>query len=109
MKNVYLNDSEIEQTENKSEIISIKIGQVLTQLYLKSDVIFLADVFKNYVKVSFNEFDISPLFCVSLLGYTWQRGLNYTDIRLSTLQAKSMILLLENVIRGDISSVTGDT
>ena len=31
-----------------------------------------------------------------------------TDIKLQTLQDKDLILLLENNIRGDISSVMGD-
>ena len=35
-------------------------------------------------------------------------GLKYTNIKLQTLQDKDMILLLENNIRGGISSVMGD-
>ena len=54
------------------------------------------------------EFDNNPLYCVSLTGYTWQCGLKYTGINLQTLQDKDMILLLENIIRGGISSVMGD-
>ena len=45
---------------------------------------------------------------MSLPGYTWQCGLKHTDIKLQTLQDKDMILLLENEIRGGISSVMGD-
>ena len=55
-----------------------------------------------------NEFEISPLYFVSLPGYTWECGLKYTNIRLQTLQDKDMILLLENGIRGGISGVMGD-
>ena len=68
----------------------------------------LACVFEKFIKVSINEFDINPLYCVSQLGYTWQCGLKYTGINLQTLQDKDMILLLENMIRGGISSVMGD-
>ena len=46
---------------------------------------------------------------MSLAGYTWQCGIKYTDIKLQTLQDKDMILLLENNIRGGISSVMGDS
>ena len=60
------------------------------------------------MKVSVNEFDIKPLYCVSLPGCTWQCGLKYTGINLQTLQDKDMILLLENIIRGGISSVMGN-
>ena len=48
------------------------------------------------------------MFSVSLSGYTWQCGLKYTGINLQTLQDEDIILLLENNIRGGISSVTGD-
>ena len=68
----------------------------------------LACVFEKFIKVSVNEFGINPLYCVSLPGYTWQRGLKYTGINLQTLQDKDMILLLENNIRGGISSIMGD-
>ena len=45
---------------------------------------------------------------MSLPGYTYQCALKYTDIKLQTLQDKDLILLLENIIRGGISSVMGD-
>ena len=77
-------------------------------MYLKSDVILLADVFEKFIKISFDQFKINPLYCVSLPGYTWEAGLKYTNIKLQTLQDKDLILLLENNIRGGISSVMGD-
>ena len=86
----------------------IKNGKELTELYLKSDVILLADVFEKFIKLSVNEFDINPLYCVSLPGYTWLCGLKYTGINLQTLQDKDMILLIENNITGGISSIMGD-
>ena len=45
---------------------------------------------------------------MSLPGYTYQCALKYTDIKLQTLQDKDLILLIENNIRGGISSVIGD-
>ena len=49
-----------------------KNGEDLTHLYLKSDVILLADVFQKFIKISIEENGINPLLCVSLPGYTWQ-------------------------------------
>ena len=43
-----------------------------------------------------------------LHGYTYQCALKYTDIKSQTLQDKDLILLIENKIRGGISSVMGD-
>ena len=87
---------------------NIKNGEELTENYLKSDVLLLACVFEKIIKVSVNEFYINPLNCVSLPGYTWQCGLKCTGINLQTLQNKDIILLLENNIRGGISSFMGD-
>ena len=85
-----------------------KNGEELTQIYLRIDVLLLACVFEKSIRISVNEYDINPLYCVSLPSYTWQCGLNYTGINLQTLQDRNMILLLENNIRGGVNSVMGD-
>ena len=108
LKNDYPDDDEIERTKEIIKLFNIKDGEELTRLYCKSDVILLADVFENFVKVSTKEYGINPLYCVSLPGYTYQCALKYTDIKLQTLQDKDLILLIENIIRGGISSVMGD-
>ena len=108
LKNKCPDNEEIQRTRDIIERFNIKNGEELTEIYLKSDVILLACVFEKFIKVSINEFKINPLYRVSLPGYTWQCGLKYTGINLRTLQDKEMILLLENNIRGGISSVMGD-
>ena len=70
--------------------------------------LLLTCVFEKFKKVSVYEFGINPLYCVGLPGHTWRCGLKYTGIKLQTLQDKDMILLLENIIRGVISSVMVD-
>ena len=108
LKNDYPDDDEIGRTKEIIKLFDIKNGEELTKLYCKSDVILLADVIEKLVKVSFEEYGINPLYCVSLPGYTYQCALKYTDIKLQTLQDKDLNLLLENNIRGGISSVMDD-
>ena len=108
LKNYYPDDSDIERTREIITLFNIKDGGELTKLYCKSDVNLLADVFEKFVKVSTEEYKINPLYCVSLPGYTYQCALRYTKIKLQTLQDKDLILLIENNIRGGISSVMGD-
>ena len=107
LKNDYPCSKEIERTNKIIQTFNITNGEQLTQLYLKSDVILLADVFEKFITTSYKTFKINPLYCVSLPGYTWECGLKNTNIKLQTLQDKDMILLLENNIRGGISSVMG--
>ena len=108
LKNKCHEDDEMERTKEIIELFDIKYGEELTKLYCKSDVILLADVIENFVKKSFEEYSINPLFFVGLPGYTYQYALKYTNIKFQTLQDKDMILLIENKIRGGINSVMGD-
>ena len=108
LKNKCLDDEEIQRTMDVIKVFKNKHGQELTEIFLKSDVLLLACVSEKFIKVSVGEFGINPLYCVSLPGYTWQCGLKYTGIYLQTLQDNDMIFLLENNIRGGISSVMGD-
>ena len=87
---------------------NIKKGEEITEKFLKSDVLLLTCVFEKFIRVSVIKNGINPLYCVSLPGYTWQCGLKYTGINLQKLQDKDMILLIENYIRGGISSVMED-
>ena len=108
LKNKCTDDDEIELTMDIIDKFNNKNGEELTEIYLKSDVLLLTCVFEKFIKVSVGESRINPLYCLSLPGYTWQCDLKYTGINLQTLQDKDMILLLENNIRGGISSVMGD-
>ena len=108
IKNTCPNGNETERTKDIINLFIIKNGEQSTRLILKNDVILLADIFEKIIKVSDNEFVINPLYCVSLPGYTYECDLNYTDVNLQPLQDKDMILLLENYIRGGISSVMDD-
>ena len=45
---------------------------------------------------------------MSLPSYTYQFALKNTDIKSQTIQDKDLILLIENIMRGGISSVMSD-
>ena len=108
LKNQCPDDDEIKRTKEIIKVFDIGNGEELTRLYLKSELILSADVFEKFVKVSSKEYSFNPLYYVSLPGYTYQWSLKYTDIKLQTFQDKDLILILENKIRGGISSVMGD-
>ena len=76
--------------------------------YLKMNVLQLTDVFENYVQTSTEEYGINPFYSFSAPGYTWKAGLKLTNITLDFMKDKELLLLLENNIRGGISSIFGD-
>ena len=75
LKNGYPDDQEIQRRKDFIEKFNIKNGEEVTEIYLKSDVLLLACVFEKFINISVNHYDINPLYCVSLPGYTWQCGL----------------------------------
>ena len=86
----------------------IKNTKQLTKLYCKCNLNRSAGFFENIKKLSVKEIAINPLYCVFLPCFTWQCRMKYTNNDSQTLQGKDTISLLENNIRGDISSVMGD-
>ena len=111
----YPSDDDIKRTQELIDKNNITTGQELTMLYLKMDVLQLADVFENFVESSTREYKINPLYSFSLPGYTWKAGLKLTNIKLDFIKdtaklpsGKELLLLLENNIRGGISSVMGN-
>ena len=76
-------------------------------LYLKSDVLLLADLFERFRAVNLKYFGIDPCHCYSAPGLTWQAGLKYTDINLGLLTDIDTLLAFEKGIRGGISGVMG--
>ena len=104
----YPSDDDIKRTQELIDKNKIKNGRELLMLYLKMDVLQLADVFENFVESSTREYKINPLYSYSLPGYTWKAGLKLTNIKLDFIKDKELLLLLENNIRGGILSVMGD-
>ena len=98
---------EINRTQEIIKKYDLKNGQELTELYLKMDVLQLTEVFENFVEKSTLEYGINPLYCYSLPGNTWKAGLKLTKVKLDFIKDKQLLLLLENNIRGGISSVMG--
>ena len=101
-------DDDIKRTQQLIDTYKITTAQELTMLYLKMDVLQLTDVFENFVETSTLMYGINPLYSYSLPDCTWKAGLKLTQIQLDFLKDKDLLLLLENNIRGGISSVMGD-
>ena len=100
-------DDDLKRTQQLIDTYNITTAQELTELYLKMDVLQLTDVFENFVETSTLMYGINPLYSYSLPGYTWKAGLKLTKIKLDFIKDKQLLLLLENNIRGGISSVMG--
>ena len=77
-------------------------------LYLKADVLILADAFEKFREFFLHHHQIDPAYCFSAPGLTWECGFKYTKVELKLLADEEMLLMFENGIRGGFSGVLGD-
>ena len=71
-------------------------------LYVQSDTLLLADVFKNFRNTCLKVYELDPAHFLSLSGLAWQVCLKKTSIELELLTDYDMLLMVEEGIRGGI-------
>ena len=71
-------------------------------LYLKTDVILLADVFENFRKMYSEVYELDPVKFISAPGLAWQAALKKTGVELDLLTDIGMLLMVEKGIIGAI-------
>ena len=71
-------------------------------LYVQSDTLLLADVFKNFRNKCLEVYELDPAHFLSLPVLAWQACLKKTNIELELLTDYDMLLMVEEGIRGGI-------
>lgn len=74
-----------------------------SNLYLKTDVLLLADVFENFRDECYRVYGLDPAQYHTTPSFTWDAMLKYTKINLDLLTDIDMLLFIERGIRGGIS------
>ena len=71
-------------------------------LYVQSDTLLLADLFKNVRNVCLDIYKLDPVKFLSALGSAWQAALKKTKVKLDLLTDINVLLMVEKGIRGGI-------
>ena len=72
-------------------------------LYLKSDVLILADVFENFRKTGKEYYNLDPAHYFSCPGFAWDAMLKMIDINLKLIT--DMYQMVEKGLRGGVSYI----
>jgi len=76
------------------------------QLYNKTDVLQLADVFENFRDVCLENYGLDPTWYYTSPGLSWDAMFNCTKIKLELLGDHDMLLFIKEGIRGGTSMVS---
>ena len=75
-------------------------------VYLKSDVLLLADVFESFRRMAISTYKLDPAHYFTAPGLSWDAMLKLTKVKLQLIDDTDMYLMIESGIRGGVSMIT---
>ena len=75
-------------------------------LYLKSDVLLLADVFEEFRNICLKNYSLDLAWYYTSPGLSWDALLKHSEVKLELLTDPDKLLLFEKGIRGGISMIS---
>ena len=87
-------------------VFKIKNLEKYQDLYLKTDVLLLCDVFEKFISVCLKDYGLDPCHYYSSPGLSWDAMLKMTGIELQKIDNIDMHLFLEKGMRGGVSYIS---
>ncbi|XP_021373260.1 uncharacterized protein LOC110463193 [Mizuhopecten yessoensis] len=99
-------DADYAHAQSVWEKLNIRdLGQY-HDLYLKTDVLLLADVFENFRNMCLDYYGLDAAHFYTSPGLAWSAALKMTGVRLELIRDPDMYLLFENGVRGGVSMIS---
>ena len=88
------------------DIFEMKTMRDYHDLYLKTDVLLLADVFEEFRNVCLKHYKLDPAWYYTAPGLAWDACLKMTQVELELLHDQDVLLMVEEGIRGGVSMIS---
>ena len=98
-----INNCEYSRAQKVWEELNIKTLGEYHDLYLKTDVLLLYNMFETFRNTCLQHYQHDPAHFYTSPGLAWQAFLKKTDLRLELLTNSDMLLMFEHGIRGGIT------
>ena len=101
----HISDKDYEHAQNVWNTFDLKNMGEYHDLYLKSDILLLADVFENFRKTCLQYYKLDPCHYFTSPGLSWDAMLKMTDIKLELMTDVDMFQFIEKGMRGGTSYI----
>ncbi len=101
----HISDSDYAHAQNVWETFGCKSMKDYHDLYLKTDVLLLADVMTEFRRTCKRAYGLDALHHYTSPGLAWSAMLKYTGVSLDLISDPDMYLMVEKGIRGGISTI----
>ena len=105
LNNEHISDEDYSHAQNVWNTFQLQTMGEYHNLYLKSDILLLADVFENFRKTCLQYYKLDPCQYLSSPGLSWDAMLKMTNIQLELMTDIDMFQFIEKGMRGGISYI----
>ena len=105
LNNEHISDEQYKHAQNVWDTFNLKTMGDYHDLYLKSDILLLTDVFENFRKTCLQYYKLDPCHYFTSPGLSWDAMLKMTDIKLELITDIDMYQFIEKGLRGGVSYI----
>ena len=97
--NKAISDSDYQHAQNVWNHHKIKTIQEYAELYMKTDILLLTDVFENFREICFQVYKLDPVYYYTAPGLAWSALMKKTNIELDLISNQYTLEFFERQIR----------